>query len=215
MKLLDFGIAKLVQEGAEAGASTSGPRPDHALTPEYAAPEQLLGEEVTTATDVYSLRVLLYQLLTGRHPQYLPVRLLGLLSPIDAGAPSPARQDRRAATCGGAPSISARLLGLGGDKCRAAPRRPGSVRVNLACSLARYLSDGAIRPPRWPARCADRLMASATVLSAPSRVECRINRGFAELALGNYTQGVTAMRNALATLEAAGVREGEQRRGVK
>jgi serine/threonine protein kinase len=67
-KLLDFGIAKLLEgEGqiAESPLTLEGGR---ALTPEYAAPEQLKGEAVTTATDVYTSGVLLYVLLTGYHP---------------------------------------------------------------------------------------------------------------------------------------------------
>jgi serine/threonine protein kinase len=66
VKLLDFGIAKLLQ--AEPDETTVTAEGQRALTPEYAAPEQLQGAPVTTATDVYALGVLLYQLLAGRHP---------------------------------------------------------------------------------------------------------------------------------------------------
>ena len=72
-KLLDFGIAKLLNP---AGGHTLALTIDGAplMTPEYASPEQVRGGAVTTATDVYALGVLLYEVLTGRRPYEIPSR---------------------------------------------------------------------------------------------------------------------------------------------
>ncbi|HVS03241.1 MAG TPA: serine/threonine-protein kinase [Thermoanaerobaculia bacterium] len=65
VKLLDFGIARLLGADGDPGERTLTAAGAPVMTPEYAAPEQLAGEPVTTATDVYSLGVVLYELLTG------------------------------------------------------------------------------------------------------------------------------------------------------
>jgi eukaryotic-like serine/threonine-protein kinase len=68
VKLLDFGIAKLLDSGGDAVGPALTAEGNRALTPEYAAPEQLTGGPITTATDVHALGVLLYVLLGGPHP---------------------------------------------------------------------------------------------------------------------------------------------------
>ncbi len=69
-KLLDFGVAKLLdpETGEPVTATAAGLR---LMTPEYASPEQVRGEPITTTSDVYSLGVMLYELLTGHRPHRL------------------------------------------------------------------------------------------------------------------------------------------------
>jgi serine/threonine protein kinase/tetratricopeptide (TPR) repeat protein len=70
-KLLDFGIAKLLAPDSLSHTLPVTRLQERMLTPENAAPEQVLGRPITTATDIYALGVLLYQLLTGRSPYRL------------------------------------------------------------------------------------------------------------------------------------------------
>jgi eukaryotic-like serine/threonine-protein kinase len=105
VKLLDFGIAKLLDVAALPRDAENTIAP---FTPEYAAPEQLSGEPVTTATDVYALGVLLFELLTGERPlrtQGLPsTHALKLL--MDRDAPLPSRIARASSD----PPVASRLL---------------------------------------------------------------------------------------------------------
>ena len=85
-KLLDFGIAKLLDPAAVVETTLERP-----MTPEYASPEQIRGDPITTASDVYSLGIVLYQLLAGRSPYgdtRSPHELARAVCETDPGKPS-------------------------------------------------------------------------------------------------------------------------------
>ncbi|HET9039960.1 MAG TPA: serine/threonine-protein kinase [Gemmatimonadales bacterium] len=91
VKLLDFGIAKVL--GGEGWGSGAETRPElRVMTPEYAAPEQVRGEPVTTATDVYALGAVLYELLTGRRAhqfrRHTPAEIERVVCQVDPEPPS-------------------------------------------------------------------------------------------------------------------------------
>ena len=86
-KLLDFGIAKIVDPALSAETTIV-----HPMTPEFASPEQIRGEAITTATDVYSLGVVLYKLLSGRSPYpektRTPLEFAKLICEVEPARPS-------------------------------------------------------------------------------------------------------------------------------
>jgi eukaryotic-like serine/threonine-protein kinase len=104
VRLLDFGVAKLLQDGAarETELTQLGGR---ALTPDYASPEQIRGESLTTASDIYSLGVVLYELVCERRPYKLTRSSMGALEEAILAAdpirPSRAAQPRFARALAG------------------------------------------------------------------------------------------------------------------
>lgn len=156
LKLLDFGIAKLLDEPAQGAAGELTQRAGAAFTPSYAAPEQLQGEEVTTATDVYALGVLLYELLGGGHPTAGEATTpLQRLQAAVEHVPLPLSQQVLRA---GGPDAARRARALRGDidliVAKALKKRPAERYANaaeLADDLRRCLAHEPIaaRPDHW------------------------------------------------------------------
>jgi serine/threonine-protein kinase len=137
-KLLDFGIAKLLDVEAHTAAETSGLF--RVMTPSYASPEQIRGDRVTVATDIYSLGVVLYRVLTGRHP-------------LDLEGATPSEVERRISTQEPErPSAVAGLPVLAGDldnivllALRKEPERRYASVAALEEDIGRYLAGQPVR----------------------------------------------------------------------
>ncbi len=157
VKLLDFGIAKLTDEldaGARLTATSHTP-----MTPEYASPEQIQGWPVTTASDVYTLGALLYQLLTGeramRSDSRSPFELAQEIVRRDPVAPSEAVR-RAARAPGGSPGAQRKLARqLAGDldrivlmAMRKEPERRYSSVAAFSADLRAWLLGRPVRAQR-------------------------------------------------------------------
>jgi non-specific serine/threonine protein kinase/serine/threonine-protein kinase len=137
-KLLDFGIAKILAPVQHATLTQAAPTLVPAMTPEYASPEQLQGGIVTTASDVYSLGVLLYRLLSGAQPYRITGATLGetlrMVCEQDPEKPSAAANR---------PELRGDLDAIVLKAMRKEPRERYSSPEEFAGDIGRYLS-------KWP-----------------------------------------------------------------
>jgi serine/threonine-protein kinase len=138
VKLLDFGIARLLDDGAADPTRTAV----HAFTPRYASPEQLRREPVSTATDVYALGVILYELLTGRAPfeeHADPFETARAVLESDVTPPS------RAAPADSGRALRGDLDAIVLTALRRDPGRRYATAAALRDDLGRYLSHEPVR----------------------------------------------------------------------
>ncbi len=163
VRLLDFGIAKLLTDGDGASAHETQLTQSvgRALTPDYASPEQIIGAPLTIASDVYSLGVVLYELLTGNRPYKLKVKSAAQLELAILESVSAPPSTNIALATTPARRVTARQLTrlLVGDldtiTLKALAKRPGDRYATIAAfadDLHRYFDGSpvmAIAPSRW------------------------------------------------------------------
>jgi len=138
-KLLDFGIAKILTEEPDRNGKELSVAILRILTPEFASPEQISGAAVGTSTDVYSLGVVLYLLLTGRRPYEIESRQLDQIAEI-VGRAEPPRPSTTLARVKEPASGAGTKLDLGADSIAVARNTsPARLRRQLAGDLDNIL----------------------------------------------------------------------------
>lgn len=152
-KLLDFGIAKLLGQEAELGLTGTQQR---VFTPDYASPEQVRGEPLSVATDIYSLGVVLYELLTQRKPFLLKGKTAGEILDMvrNAVPPKPSQIPIKSHSVKGAPWIHKLKGDLDTIVMKALRKEPQNRYLSVAAlagDLRRYLHHEPIRAqePSW------------------------------------------------------------------
>jgi len=143
VKLLDFGIAKLLNPNL-GGAETPVTRAEErALTPEYASPEQVRGDGITTASDIYSLGVILYELLTGARPYRIDdaslTDLLRIICEVDPPPPSAQVQENGAADSEGMLPAEERAWEVAEARHTTSARLPRSLKGDLDAIVMKAL----------------------------------------------------------------------------
>ena len=144
-KLLDFGIAKLLGPGADGAPDITAPE-RRLLTPGFASPEQVLGRAVSTSSDIYSLGVVLFHLLTGEAPYSFTTGTNEELRRVicESDSPAPGRTVRRASKAAGGGGPAARRLHGDLDNIvlmamRKEPERRYASAEHLAADIRRHL----------------------------------------------------------------------------
>jgi serine/threonine protein kinase/tetratricopeptide (TPR) repeat protein len=188
-KLLDFGIAKLLAPESLSHTLPVTRLQERILTPENAAPEQVLGRPITTATDIYSLGVLLYQLLTGRSPyRLLSYSQLQLERAICMDEPVRPSQ-----------MVIAKLSGENGsDRSRISDRRglsPQRLRARLSGDLDAIIAMAMRKEPdrRYPSVEAFALDISRHLMGRPVRARQGDWHYYAAKFLRRHVLGVIAV----------------------
>ena len=212
VKLLDFGIAKLLreEEGLEQLPATQGGL--RALTPDYASPEQIRGLPIGTGSDVYTLGVILFELLTGRRPFVTEGKLFMEIEQLVCQQPAPLpsasvapRFEERA----GERSVARLRAILEGDldaivqtALRKEPERRYGSADQLASDLQRYLTGMPVsaRRDRWSYRAGKFLRRH------------RMEVGAAVLLLASLTGGVVATSRQARQADRERIRAGELNR---